>query len=178
MKRSLALKDSGPVHGTFEDEQAQLVYDRQSNFGFQVLNFEQGRLQGILWKNDNCKSCQGNSTFVCVRGECAIPSANCREAGGREDCSLSIQLTWSGTDRRQQVLNSWYQISNLNQYSLYGLYSNLKSTLSNQYNSIMGTGRWRTWTIHQPWGHLWHLWHPGGSAKQIRGYACLSILES
>lgn len=109
-----------------------------------VLNFDQGRLRNIQWKNDGCKSCHGNSSFVCVRGECAIPSTNCKEAGGRVDCSLSIQLTWSGTDQRQQVLNSWYQMSNLNQYSLYGLYSNLKSTLSNRYSFIIRSTKWST----------------------------------
>ncbi|XP_024367251.1 uncharacterized protein [Physcomitrium patens] len=102
-----------------------------------VLNFEQGRLQNILWKNDGCKSCLGNSSFACVRGECAIQSTACIEAGGRVDCSLSIQLTWSGTDQRQEVLNSWYQMSNLNQYSLYGLYSNLKSTLTDRFSNMI-----------------------------------------
>lgn len=107
-----------------------------------VLNFDQGRLRNILWKNDGCKSCKGNSSFVCVRGECAIRSTNCKEAGGRVDCSLSIQLAWSGADQRQQVLNSWYQMSNLNQYSLYSLYSNLKSTLTSQYNFIIRNTKW------------------------------------
>ncbi|KAG0577946.1 hypothetical protein KC19_5G193700 [Ceratodon purpureus] len=107
-----------------------------------VMDFDQGRLRSILWKNDGCKSCHGNSSFVCVRGECAIRSTNCKEAGGIVDCSLSIQLTWSGTDQRQQVLSSWYQMSNLNQYSLYGLYSNLKSTLTSQFNFIIRSTKW------------------------------------
>lgn len=100
-----------------------------------VLDFDTGRLKTPLWKSDGCKACQGNSSFVCVHGECAIPSKYCKGSGGTEDCSLSIQLTWSGTDQRYQVLNSWYQINNLGQYSLYNLYSNLMSSLSNQYNS-------------------------------------------
>ncbi|KAH8969770.1 hypothetical protein BDL97_02G051400 [Sphagnum fallax] len=100
-----------------------------------VLDFDTGRIKTPLWKSDGCKACQGNSSFVCVHGECAIPSKYCKGSGGMEDCSLSIQLTWSGTDQRYQVLNSWYQINNLGQYSLYSLYSNLMSSLSNQYNS-------------------------------------------
>jgi hypothetical protein len=107
----------------------------QSLTSVQVLDFDTGRLKTPLWKSDGCKACQGNSSFVCVHGECAIPSKYCKGSGGVEDCSLSIQLTWSGTDQRYQVLNSWYQINNLGQYSLYNLYSNLMSSLSNQYNS-------------------------------------------
>lgn len=115
----------------------QLSRAHTNSLFIQVLNFEQGRLQNILWKNDGCKSCLGNSSFACVRGECAIQSTACIEAGGRVDCSLSIQLTWSGTDQRQEVLNSWYQMSNLNQYSLYGLYSNLKSTLTDRFSNMI-----------------------------------------
>ena len=34
------------------------------------------------------------------------------------------------------ALNSWYEVENLRQYSLYGLYSNLKNSLTNQYNDF------------------------------------------
>jgi hypothetical protein len=52
------------------------------------------------------------------------------------DCSIGIQLAFSGTDKHESVLNSWYEVSNLRQYSLYGLYSNLKDTLSGQFNKF------------------------------------------
>ncbi|KAL2622280.1 hypothetical protein R1flu_002485 [Riccia fluitans] len=101
-----------------------------------VLNFDKGRLVNLLWKNDKCKSCQhGNSTFVClVGGQCAVKASQCKDAGGKIDCSLSIQAAFSGTDKYQSVLNSWYQMDNLQQYSLYNLYSNLRSTLRSQFN--------------------------------------------
>jgi hypothetical protein len=131
----------------------------------QVLDFDTGRLKTPLWKSDGCKACQGNSSFVCVHGECAIPSKYCKGSGGVEDCSLSIQLTWSGTDQRYQVLNSWYQINNLGQYSLYNLYSNLMSSLSNQYNSYFH------WILHPTTSASW----PLSVLIKLRLLACCTI---
>jgi hypothetical protein len=101
-----------------------------------VLEFDTGRLKTPIWKSDGCQACQGVSPFLCVNGECAIRSQDCKRSGGVQDCSLSIQLTWAGTDRRYQVFNSWYQINSLGQYSLYKLYTSLKDSLTKQYNSI------------------------------------------
>ncbi|KAJ7534033.1 hypothetical protein O6H91_13G076600 [Diphasiastrum complanatum] len=100
-----------------------------------VLNFDKGRLMSFLWKNDGCKSCQGNSSFVCVKGQdCAVRTSDCKNRGGKVDCSLGIQLTFSGTDKKDAVLNSWYQVDSLHQYSLYNLYSGLRDSLTSQYN--------------------------------------------
>lgn len=52
------------------------------------------------------------------------------------DCSIGIQLAFSGTDKHESVLNSWYEVSNLQQYSLYGLYSNVKGSLGGQFNKF------------------------------------------
>lgn len=102
-----------------------------------VLDFQKGKLVSLLWKTDGCSSCQGKSSFVCYRGKsCAIKLSDCKNKGGSVDCSLGIQLAFSGTDKHDAVFNSWYEISKLRQYSLYGLYSNLKNSLTNQYNSI------------------------------------------
>jgi hypothetical protein len=101
-----------------------------------VLEFDTGRLKTPIWKSDGCQACQGVSPFVCVNGECAIRSQDCKRSGGVQDCSLSIQLTWAGTDRRYRVFNSWYQINSLGQYSLYKLYTSLKDSLTKQYNSV------------------------------------------
>ncbi|KAK9921488.1 hypothetical protein M0R45_029997 [Rubus argutus] len=60
----------------------------------------------------------------------------CKNKGGNVDCSLGIQLAFSGTDKHLSVLNSWYEVKNLGQYSLYGLYSNLKDSLTSQYNKF------------------------------------------
>jgi hypothetical protein len=102
-----------------------------------VLEFQKGRLQNLYWKRDGCASCSGNSSFVCLNNQdCAIKTNSCKNQGGSVDCSLGIQLAFSGTDKHEDVFNSWYEVSNLRQYSLYGLYSNLKGSLTSQYNSF------------------------------------------
>lgn len=101
-----------------------------------VLEFNKGRLQNLHWKKDGCGACSGKSNFVCLgKQTCAIRTQSCKSQGP-VDCSIGIQLAFSGTDKHESVLNSWYEVSNLRQYSLYGLYSNLKDTLSGQFNKI------------------------------------------
>ncbi|EEC76294.1 hypothetical protein OsI_13809 [Oryza sativa Indica Group] len=65
---------------------------------------------------------------------CAISTANCTGKGGSVDCSPGIQLAFSGTDKHEAVLNSWYEVSKLRQYSLVGLFSNLKDSLTSQFS--------------------------------------------
>lgn len=104
-----------------------------------VLEFQKGTLQNLYWKRDGCSSCSGKSNFVCLNQlDCAIKTPSCKGQGqgGSVDCSLGIQLAFSGTDKHESVLNSWYEVSNLRQYSLYGLYSNLRDSLTGQYNKI------------------------------------------
>lgn len=103
----------------------------------QALEFQKGRLQNFYWKRDGCTKCSGSSNFVCLNNQdCAIRTSSCKNNGGTVDCSLGIQLAFSGTDKHLQALNSWYEVANLRQYSLYGVYSNLKDSLTNQYNSF------------------------------------------
>ncbi|KAK1287017.1 hypothetical protein QJS10_CPB19g01315 [Acorus calamus] len=102
-----------------------------------VLEFKKGTLQNLYWKRDACASCSGKSSFVCLNNQdCAIRMSSCISQGGTVDCSLGIQLAFSGTDKNDAVLNSWYEVSKLRQYSLYGLYSNLKDSLTGQYNKF------------------------------------------
>ncbi|KAF5473957.1 hypothetical protein F2P56_005903 [Juglans regia] len=102
-----------------------------------VLEFQKGRLQNLYWKRDGCAKCSGNSNFVCLNNQdCAIKTSSCKIHGGTVDCSLGIQLAFSGTDKHLSALNSWYEVENLRQYSLYGLYSNLKDSLTSQYDKI------------------------------------------
>ena len=103
----------------------------------QVLEFQKGRLQNLYWKRDGCASCSGKSRFFCLnKQDCAIRTSSCKNRGGSVDCSLGIQLAFSGTDKHLTALNSWYEVENLRQYSLYGLYSNLKNSLTSQYNNF------------------------------------------
>ncbi|KAL5209929.1 hypothetical protein ABZP36_005552 [Zizania latifolia] len=101
-----------------------------------VLEFKKGRLENLHWKKDGCGACFGKSNFVCLgKQTCAIRTQSCKSLGP-VDCSIGIQLAFSGTDKHASVLNSWYEVSNLRQYSLYGLYSNLKDTMSGQFNKF------------------------------------------
>ncbi|XP_010464889.1 PREDICTED: uncharacterized protein LOC104745376 [Camelina sativa] len=102
-----------------------------------VLEFQKGRLENMFWKKDGCSKCSGDTKFVCLNGDqCAIKSQNCKNQGGQADCSLGIQLAFSGTDKHYTALNSWYEVANLKQYSLYGLYSNVKDSLTNPFKNI------------------------------------------
>ncbi|KAG4387075.1 hypothetical protein AAZX31_11G153200 [Glycine max] len=102
-----------------------------------VLEFQRGRLQNFYWKRDGCSSCKEKSNFICLnKQDCAIRTSSCKGRGGAVDCSLGIQLAFSGTDRHLRVLNSWFEVENLRQYSLYGLYSNLRDSLTGQYNKF------------------------------------------
>lgn len=107
------------------------------NMSIQVLEFHKGTLQNLYWKRDGCASCKGKSSFVCLNNQdCAIKTSSCKTQGGAVDCSIGIQLAFSGTDKHDAVLNSWYEVSNLRQYSLFGLYSNLKDSLTGEYNKF------------------------------------------
>ncbi|KAF9595929.1 hypothetical protein IFM89_006210 [Coptis chinensis] len=103
-----------------------------------VFEFQKGRLQNLFWKRDGCASCgSGKSNYVCLNNQdCAIRTSSCKGKGGPVDCSIGIQLAFSGTDKHLRALNSWYEVENLRQYSLYNLYSNLRGSLTDQYNKI------------------------------------------
>ncbi|KAJ4758906.1 Expp1 protein [Rhynchospora pubera] len=101
-----------------------------------VLEFKKGQLQNLYWKTNGCSSCSGGN-FVCLeKTTCALKSSSCKSQGGQVDCSVGIQVAFSGSDRHDAVLNSWYEVSNMNQYSLFGLYSDLKGSLTSQFNNF------------------------------------------
>ncbi|WCJ33802.1 CSL zinc finger domain-containing protein [Euphorbia peplus] len=94
-----------------------------------VLEFQKGILNNLYWKNFGCDSCPQD--FICLDGkECAVPSSKCRSVGGTADCDIGIQIAFSGTDKNFEALNTWYEVSNLRRYSLYGLYSNVRDTIN------------------------------------------------
>ncbi|KAL6497729.1 hypothetical protein OROHE_026968 [Orobanche hederae] len=101
-----------------------------------VLEFQKGTLQNLFWKKFGCGSCNGSS-FVCLNNtDCAVPNSKCKINGGSIDCDLGIQLAFSGTDKNENVLNSWYEVANLRQYSLYALYSNVKDSLTSPFGNL------------------------------------------
>ncbi|WOK97097.1 hypothetical protein Cni_G05805 [Canna indica] len=103
-----------------------------------VLEFQQGTLVNLYWKRDGCDSCSDKSNFVCLDDQdCAIKTSSCKDQGGSLDCTIGIQLAFSGTDKHETVLNSWYEVSNLRQYSLYALYSNFKDSITSPFDSLL-----------------------------------------
>lgn len=102
---------------------------------WQVLEFQKGTLQNLFWKKFGCGSCPGD--FVCLNNtDCAIPNSKCKGNGGSIACDMGVQLAFSGTDKYDQVFNSWYEVANLRQYSLFGLYSNLRDTLTSSFDGL------------------------------------------
>ncbi|KAH9603421.1 hypothetical protein KSS87_000120 [Heliosperma pusillum] len=104
-----------------------------------ILEYKKGQLQNLFWKNDGCASCKGNTNanIVCLKDQgCGIKLSDCKSRGGSVDCSLGIQVAFSGTDKHYSVLNSWYEVENLRQYSLVGLYSDLRQSLTDQFNKF------------------------------------------
>ncbi|XP_019169019.1 PREDICTED: uncharacterized protein LOC109164916 isoform X2 [Ipomoea nil] len=101
-----------------------------------VLEFQKGILQNLYWKKFGCASCNGDS-FICLNNtDCAVQINKCHGNGGSIDCNLSIQLAFSGTDKSDDVFNSWYEVKNLKQYSLYALYSNLRNSITNPFQNL------------------------------------------
>ncbi|CAK9136196.1 unnamed protein product [Ilex paraguariensis] len=76
-----------------------------ANSTYIVTSFTlKGRLQNLYWKRDGCASCSGNSSFVCLNNQdSAIKMSHCKNRGGSVDCSLGIQLAFSGTDKHDSV---------------------------------------------------------------------------
>ncbi|XP_016447551.2 uncharacterized protein LOC107772566 [Nicotiana tabacum] len=101
-----------------------------------VLEFQKGTLQNLFWKKFGCGSCTGGS-FVCLnKTDCAVPNNKCSGNGGSVDCNVGIQLAFSGTDKNDDVLNSWYEVKNLRQYSLYGLFQDVSDSLTSPFKNL------------------------------------------
>ncbi|GMN37514.1 hypothetical protein TIFTF001_006867 [Ficus carica] len=99
-----------------------------------VLEFQSGTLQNLYWKKFGCDKCSSGGTFVCLNNQdCAVPSSKCKSLGGTFDCNLTVQLAFSGTDKNLDALNSWYEVKNLRQYSLFRLFSNVRDSIMGKY---------------------------------------------
>ncbi|KAG4386775.1 hypothetical protein GLYMA_11G124400v4 [Glycine max] len=99
-----------------------------------VLEFQEGTLQNLYWKSFGCNACPSGS--ICLNNQdCAVPNTECQKNGGSA-CNLGIQLAFSGTDKNLDALNSWYEAQNLRQYSLYGLFSNLRDSIIGPYENL------------------------------------------
>ncbi|KAI5661032.1 hypothetical protein M9H77_20355 [Catharanthus roseus] len=101
-----------------------------------VLEFQKGTLQNLFWKNFGCSGCSGDSIVCLNKTVCAVTNSKCKGNGGSIDCNVGIQLAFSGTDKHDNVLNSWYEVSNLRQYSLFALYSDIRDTISSPFKNL------------------------------------------
>ncbi|XP_028765855.1 uncharacterized protein LOC114723783 [Neltuma alba] len=100
-----------------------------------ILEFGEGILHNLYWKSFGCGKCSGEN--VCINNQdCAVPNSKCRNNGGT-GCNIGIQLAFSGTDKSLNVLNSWYEVEQLRQYSLYGLFSDLKNSIITPYKEFL-----------------------------------------
>ncbi|CAJ1933385.1 unnamed protein product [Sphenostylis stenocarpa] len=99
-----------------------------------VLEFQEGTLQNLYWKSFGCDSCPKGSSCL-NQQDCAVPNKECKK-NGASVCNIGIQLTFSGTDKNLDALNSWYEVQNLRQYSLYGLFSNLRDSIIGPYENL------------------------------------------
>ncbi|XP_021738503.1 uncharacterized protein LOC110704998 [Chenopodium quinoa] len=96
-----------------------------------VLDFEKGTLQNLYWKTFGCDSCNKDYQVCHENKECAVTSSTCKDKGGSVDCTINIQLTFSGTDKNGEVLNSWYEMKNMRRFSLFNLFAGLQNTFTN-----------------------------------------------
>ncbi|XP_021896636.1 uncharacterized protein LOC110813702 [Carica papaya] len=94
-----------------------------------VLEFQKGILQNLFWKSFGCGSCTGDSSVCVNQQDCGVQISKCRSNGGSADCNMSIQLAFSGTDKNHEALNSWYEVSNLRQFSLHDMFAGALSSL-------------------------------------------------
>ncbi|XP_047151247.1 uncharacterized protein LOC124823142 isoform X3 [Vigna umbellata] len=99
-----------------------------------VLEFQEGTLQNLYWKSFGCDACPKGSSCL-NQQDCAVPNTECQK-DGEDICNIGIQLTFSGTDRNLDALNSWYEVKNLRQYSLYGLFSDLRDSIIGPYEKL------------------------------------------
>jgi hypothetical protein len=66
-----------------------------------------------------------------------MKTSSCRGKGGQVDCNPGIQLAFSSTDKHDVVLNSWYEVSKLQQYLLFRPFSNLKESLTSPIQRLL-----------------------------------------
>ncbi|KAJ7533412.1 hypothetical protein O6H91_13G047500 [Diphasiastrum complanatum] len=112
-------------------------YGRVPEFNL-ILQFENGNLTHLLWENENCASCGANSP-ACVQGSCATAESICQNATSSNatdtttddssPCRLGINIAFSGTDKNNRLLETWYQVSQVQKFSLSNLFLNAKTAL-------------------------------------------------
>ncbi|XP_062110798.1 uncharacterized protein LOC133822467 [Humulus lupulus] len=95
-----------------------------------VLEFDRGTLVNFHCRKFGCADCARDKSFVCLNKEdCALQRSKCINQEGTFECPISIQLTFSGTGKNLNTLNSLYELKILRHNSLLGLFHSLTRSL-------------------------------------------------
>ncbi|KAL2630215.1 hypothetical protein R1flu_014901 [Riccia fluitans] len=93
-----------------------------------IIDFQNGFLKNFTWKDDECLDCAQSS--MCLDNNCVDPQDRCTaDSTNSSSCHFSINLAFSGTDRKKKPLQSWYQISRPGRFSLTNIYQKVKNDI-------------------------------------------------
>ncbi|EFJ23265.1 hypothetical protein SELMODRAFT_415872 [Selaginella moellendorffii] len=102
-----------------------------------VIELKKGVLKNLLWKDDKCASCGGKTSASCFQGACSTSESTCLDPSstiasvkGADPCRFAINVAFSGTDKNNVVMDSWYQVKSMEQYSITSLFGQAGNALS------------------------------------------------
>ncbi|XP_024357260.1 uncharacterized protein [Physcomitrium patens] len=106
-----------------------------------VMEFEQGVLKNLTWKDDDCRDC-GNSSVLCLDNNCATPIATCisQNTTNPAICITRINVAYSGTDKNSLSFTSWMSVKQVTKYSLSALYFKADEALQSGIQGIIDRG--------------------------------------
>lgn len=103
-----------------------------------VANFADGLLAGFLWKDQGCATCD-DTPQTCVERNCVATAAMCAQPEYAQSCAMGVNIAFSGTDSKKRVLQTWYQVVQINKFSLSKVYSALQQRLREEFGSSDGS---------------------------------------
>ncbi|CAI5510646.1 unnamed protein product [Closterium sp. Naga37s-1] len=91
-----------------------------------------GVLDSFVWKDMGCSesTCQPVSPLCVDNSNCLVTEDKCstmKTSSDPEPCRLAINVAFSGTDKDKKPLQSWYEVQDLQAYSLTALYDSAKN---------------------------------------------------
>ncbi|CAI5461032.1 unnamed protein product [Closterium sp. Yama58-4] len=97
-----------------------------------IINFKEGVLDSFVWKDMGCSesTCQPVSPLCVDNSNCLVTEDQCssmKTSSDPEPCRLAINVAFSGTDKDKKPLQSWYEVQDLQAYSLTALYDSAKN---------------------------------------------------
>lgn len=120
-----------------------------------LLDFDRGNLNGFEWYDfGSCEECGGLNGANCITTEyneqyqkypmstCAVPLPACICRGlncNAGDCVTTIYTGARGSSDSGQSFTSAYQIQNINQFSITGIFSTLFDKVEDVFRDVSGT---------------------------------------